>query len=178
MSKHALSHTTYHDLMVDTSAIIAIYDTRDQFHQQALEFRDQFILKYEVRLFTSNYIYSEAMSHLTHLPSEKLREIDQLIHKPSQSDMFRIQELWVNKSTIDKALPIFFQYKEHNFSVTDCTSFILMHENKISAAFTFDSDYIIYTYLDGKDRKAFWKLPEMLNLYLSYLPTTPTIKII
>lgn len=154
--------------MVDSSALIALFDRVDQYHNQAVRFRDTFILRYNIRLFTTNYIYSETMSHLTHLPIEVLRQIDVLIRNPSAGDPVRIEQLWIEKSTIEKAAPIYFGYIEQDFSITDCTSFVLMEEYNIHAAFTFDDHYKIYTYIKEHGVKAgFWKLPEMQESYIS-----------
>lgn len=72
-----------HGFMVDASALIALFDETDQYHKQAISFRDTFILTYRVDLYTTNYIYAEAMSHLTHLPIDRLRILDRIIRFPS-----------------------------------------------------------------------------------------------
>ena len=167
MSPRQRSSPRLHKLMVDASAIIALFDTSDQFHSQATSFRDDFILKYRVSLFTTNYIYAEAMSHLTHLPYDSLHEIERIIHKTSDTDLFHIQEFWVDRDTLDRALPTYFSYKDNDFSITDCTTFIVMQDNRILAAFSFDDDYRIYVYREGHQKKNFWKLPEGLDSYLS-----------
>jgi predicted nucleic acid-binding protein len=62
---------------------------------------------------------------------------------------------------------IYSKYIGQHFSITDCTCFVLMQENRIPAAFTFDDDYKIYTYQRGRQMMRFWKLPEMLDSYMS-----------
>ena len=168
MSPRQRSYPRLHKLMVDTSAIIGLFDKSDQFYSQAVSFRDSFILKYRVSLFTTNYIYAEAMSHLTHLPYDSLHEIERVIHQTADTDLFHIQELWVDRDTLDRALPIYFRYKEEDFSITDCTTFVVMQDNRISTAFSFDDDYRTYVYREGNQKKSFWKLPEMLDSYLSF----------
>ena len=166
MSPPRRSYPQRHKLIVDASALIALFDESDQFHDEAVSFRDNFILTYQVFLFTTNYIHAEAMSHLTHLPSELLHEIERLVHRASTNDPFYIQELWVDKNILERAMPIYFTYKSNDFSIADCTAFVLMQDNHISAAFTFDDDYKIYVYREGNTKKRFWKLPEMLDSYL------------
>ncbi len=163
------SNQRQHRLMVDASALMALFDPNDPFHEPAIAFRDNFILRYTVRLFTTNYVYSEAMSHLTRrVPIERLQRLDALIRNPPAADPLKLTQLWVEPSTVEKAAPIYFQYLEHDFSVTDCTTFILMQEHEIHAAFTFDSDFRIYTYQKGHEtfRRGFWVLPEMLEEYM------------
>jgi uncharacterized protein len=153
-------------LMVDSSALMALFDVDDYYHKEAVRFRDSFILNYEVELFTTNYIYSETMSHLTHLSEPVLRKLDLAIRSPSPNDPLVIKQLWVDDKIIQEAIPIYFKYLELDFSITDCTSFILMQKNGIFAAFSFDKDYKIYTYKKGYEKQSFWKLPEMLDGYI------------
>lgn len=167
MSSRQRQNPRVHKLMVDASAIIALFDASDQFHSQATSFRDDFILKYRVSLFTTNYIYAEAMSHLTYLPDDKLHEIERVIHQTSDTDLFHIQEYWVDRDILDRALLIYFRYKDRDFSIADCTALVIMQDHHISAAFSFDGDYGIYVYREGNRKKTFWKLPEMLDAYLS-----------
>jgi uncharacterized protein len=156
-----------HKLFVDTSALVALFDHADQYHKQAATFRDTFILRYNLRLLTSNYIYSEAMSRLLHLPIEVLQQLDALIQNPLPGAPIKIEQLWVKKDTVDKAVPIFFRYIDQRVSITDCTSFVLMEKHDIRAAFTFDDHFKIYTYNKQYGVKAgFWKLPEMQDSYM------------
>jgi len=161
------SNQAYHKLLLDASAFIALFDHRDRYHEQAINFRDSFILHYDIHLFTTNYVHAEVMSHLTHLPVEVLRQIDTLVRTPRASDPLRVEQLQVDPTTVEKAIRIYFKCIEQDFSITDCTCFVLMQENRISAAFTFDDDYKIYTYRRGQQKMGFWKLPEMLDSYMS-----------
>lgn len=161
------SNQAQHKLLLDASAFIALFDHRDRYHEQAINFRDSFILHYDIHLFTTNYVHTEVMSHLTHLPVEVLRQIDTLIRTPRASDPLRVEQLQVDPTTVEKAIRIYLKYIEQDFSITDCTCFVLMQENRIPAAFTFDDDYKIYTYRRGQQKMGFWKLPEMLDSYMS-----------
>ncbi len=164
------SDRSKHRLMVDSSALMALFDPSDQsLHRRAVTFRDSFILRYDVQLFTTDYIYSEAMSHLTHLPIETLQRIDAIIRTPPVGDPLKMNQLLVTKAIVQKAIPIYFKYLEHDFSITDCTTFVLMMSHNINLVFTFDDDYKIYTYQRGYEsqKRGFWKLPEMLKTYMS-----------
>ena len=176
-SNHPLD-TSRSSLMVDASAFIALFDPADQYHHQAVTFRDAFILQYNIQLFTTNYIYSETMSHLSHLSSEKLRNLDSLIRKPSAHDPLKFKQIWVKKATIEKAISIFFKYLEHGFSIVDCTCLVLMEEYGIPSAFTFDDHFKIYTYQKGYEnsQRGFWKLPEMLLEYIAHQSNRITIR--
>jgi predicted nucleic acid-binding protein len=167
-SRQARRQQSRHRLMVDSSAFMALEDPDDQYHSAAKEFRENFILQYKVELFSTSYIHSEVMSHLTHLNATVLSGLDTLIRDSPATALFRVNHLSVNEDTIKKAMPIYFQYLDQDFSVTDCTSFVLMQENAINVAFTFDDDYKMYSYRKGYEpfKRGFWKLPEMLEDYL------------
>ncbi len=156
-----------HKMLVDATAFMALFDRRDQYHEQAIAFRDSFLLRYDIRLFTTNYVHAEVMSHLTHLPVEVVRRVDTLIRIQRADDPLKIKLLQVNPTTVEKAIQIYFKYIEQDFSLTDCTCFVLMQENGIPAAFSFDEDYKIYTYRQGHQKGGFWKLPEMLESYMA-----------
>jgi predicted nucleic acid-binding protein len=167
MPQTYVSNQAQQKLLVDATAFIALFDHRDQYHEQAINFRDSFILRYDIQLFTTNYVHAEVMSHLTHLPVEVLRQVDKLIRAPQARDPFKIKQLQVDPATVEKAIRIYLEYIEQDFSITDCTCFILMQENRIPAAFTFDDDYKIYVYRQGRQKMGFWKLPEMLDSYMA-----------
>jgi predicted nucleic acid-binding protein len=156
-----------HKLMVDTSALVALFDSKDEHHDAAVVFRENFILRYHVILYTTNFIHSEAMSHLNHLSVNDLHRLDTIIRAPEAGDPLGMKLLWVDKAVIDKSTPIYFKYIDHHFSITDCTSFTLMHNYDITAAFAFDEDFKIYTYSQGNKKKGFWMLPGMMESYLS-----------
>jgi predicted nucleic acid-binding protein len=155
-------------LLLDASAFMAVFDPQDPYHKEAVNFRDDFIIRYDFRLFTTNLVHSEVMSHLTHLPVEVLKQIDKLIRNPQADSPLRIEQLHVNPTTVERAVQVYFRYLELDFSITDCTCFILMQDNGIDAAFTFDDDYKIYTYRQGNRKMGFWKLPEMLDSYMAH----------
>jgi predicted nucleic acid-binding protein len=125
--------TSRHRMLLDASALMALFDPKDSFHEEAVRFRDSFILNYETHLFTTNYILSEALSHLTFLGEGRIRSLINEIRNPASP--LRITELWVNQNTVDRALPIFIQYLKHDFSIANCTSFVVMQEHRIDCAF-------------------------------------------
>jgi predicted nucleic acid-binding protein len=166
--KERISPNRGRKLFVDTSAFVALFDNKDYYHKPAITFRDKFLLRYNFNLLTSSYIYSETMNHLSHLPIKSLRQIDAIFNNQPSGYPFKIEQLWVTKDIVDKAVQVYFRYIEQQFSIPDCTSFILMEKHDIGAAFAFDEHYKIYTYNKGHGVKSgFWKLPEMMDSYMS-----------
>jgi uncharacterized protein len=144
---------------------MALFDSRDSFHKEAVHFRDSFILNYRAHLFTTNYVLSEGLSHLTYLGRKRLRSLIDEIRNPASP--LKITELWIEPATVEKALPIFFNYLGHDFSITNCTSFVVMKQHEIDCAFTFDNDYRIYRFRRGREQLSFWKLPELYQPHLN-----------
>jgi uncharacterized protein len=150
--------------MVDTGALIALF-TDDQHHETATEFRDGFLLRNAVRLFTTNYIHAETMQRLVSRVSANVaRRVDDLI-QTNPTDPNAITMLWVTDDVLERAKPIYYTYYDHHFSITDCTSFVLMQDHNINAAFTFDSDYSIYSMRRGRNIEKFYILPQMVAEY-------------
>lgn len=167
-NKRHLEEENAHKIMVDTSALMALFNPEDQYHEEAISFRDNFILLYKVKLFTTNYIYSETMSHLTMLGPKVLKRLDHTIRTPPKDDPLGMTEIWVEKNIIPEAVQIYFKYLEHDFSITDCTTFVLMKKHNILAAFSFDDDYKVFKYQKGYGWRGFCKLPEMLTYYVGW----------
>jgi predicted nucleic acid-binding protein len=121
-------------LFVDTSAFLAIENRHDAHHLKALSFRDS-CLKAGKKLITSDYVLDESYTiirlraghHIAVQFGEALRS-SQLLHVE-----FNTPEM------MEKAWQLFKTFGDHDFSFTDCTSFILMERLHIRIAFTFDT---------------------------------------
>jgi uncharacterized protein len=72
------------------------------------------------------------------IPLDSFQEfIDSLISEKS------CNILWIDKHIELKAWKLLKKYKEHNFSFTDCTTFVLMKELKIIKACSIDEHFKI-----------------------------------
>jgi len=129
-------------LFIDTSAFVALEDEDDEEHRTALDYREK-IRREETpfrALYTSNYILDEVVTllrlKLSHQAAVAFGE------NLRRSKIVRI--LRVTQMIEDNAWKIFKQYSDKDFSFTDCTSFALMEQEAISAAFTFDKHFQQY----------------------------------
>jgi predicted nucleic acid-binding protein len=126
-------------LFLDTSAFLAIENRRDTHHQEALRFRDA-CFKDGRMLITSDYILDESYTlmrfragfHIAVQFGEALRA----------SRLIRIEH--ITPEITEKAWLLFKQFSDHEFSFTDCTSFVLMERLHIQTAFTFDHHFNEY----------------------------------
>lgn len=126
-------------IFVDTSAFLAIENRQDAHHKKAVNFRDT-CLKAGEALITSDYVLDESYTiirfraghHIAVQFGEALRV----------SQLLRIES--VTPETIEKAWYIFRSFADHDFSFTDCTSFVLMEQLHVGNAFTFDAHFKEY----------------------------------
>ncbi|MEW6608814.1 MAG: PIN domain-containing protein [bacterium] len=138
-------------LFIDTSAFYSLEDKYDQNHHQAIEFRENVLVRERFTLFTSTYVLDETYTFLqkklgkqialtfgTHIQTSKIIEI---VH--------------VSKYYEKKAWDIFKKYLDKDFSYTDCPSFAIMEDLKITNAFTFDTHF---------QQKGFIILPHQLYI--------------
>ena len=133
-------------IFVDTSAWYAAEVEDDTNHEKARKFLFQLAQGKHGIAITSDHVLDET---LTLLQSRRGHlEAVTFIDKIKKSKSIRI--FWVNESIFDKALGIFRKRDDVSWSFTDCTSFELMNDLSITAAFTFDNHF---------EQAGFQKLP-------------------
>lgn len=122
------------NIFIDTAAFLAILNRDDQFHQPARNTWDE-ILSSETSLFTSNYVILETTTLLQHrFGVEAVRLFD--------SDIIPVLEIaWIDKDLHRQALSALLVANRRNLSLVDCTSFEIMRQLGLEAAFTFDPHF-------------------------------------
>ena len=126
-------------IFVDTSAFLAIENRRDTHHVKALRFRDACLRDGEAFL-TSDYILDESYT-IIRLRAGHATAV-QFGEAIRSSQLLRIE--CITPEMIEQAWRIFKTYGDHDFSFTDCTSFILMERLSINTAFSFDAHFLQY----------------------------------
>lgn len=126
-------------IFVDTSAFLAIENRRDTHHSKALHFRDTCLRDQEV-FITSDYVLDESYTIIRlragHTPAVQFGEAIR------SSQLLHIEH--ITPEIIEQAWLVFKTYGDHDFSFTDCTSFILMERLSINTAFSFDAHFLQY----------------------------------
>lgn len=126
-------------IFVDTSAFLAIENRRDADHAKALKSRDT-LLKAAETLITSDYVLDESYTIIRQRAGHAIAV--QFGDDLRTSRLLRIE--YVTPEIIEKAWRIFKKFADHDFSFTDCTSFILMERLRIGTAFTLDNHFREY----------------------------------
>lgn len=121
-------------VFIDTSAVLSILDGDDVLHAAA---DDQWatLLDNPVGLFTSNYVVLESMALVQRrLGMEALRILIRDI-EPA------LQVIWVDRKIHDLATGALTAANRRQLSLVDMTSFVVMHQQDIDTAFTFDEHF-------------------------------------
>ena len=121
---------------IDAGAFVAQSYTSDQYHKEALAIAQRMKNKHPIGI-TTDFVLSEVLTFLQrklgHQSAIKFHETIK-----SATDLIII---YTSQKDFDRAIEIFKQYQDKTFSFTDCTSFTIMRNLKITQAFTFDSHF-------------------------------------
>ena len=123
-------------VLVDTSAWIALLARNDQYHPAALKCWAR-LREERMRLLTSDYIVDETVTWLRYRVSHAAAVA--FWETTLQSALVEIAP--VDRELLDAAWSLFKKYADQDFSLTDCTSFALMHARHMQRAFTFDHHF-------------------------------------
>jgi len=126
-------------IFVDTAAFLAIENRRDAHHAEALTFKDSCLRSAET-FITSDYVLDESYTIIRLRAGHAIAV--QFGEALRTSRLLRIE--YITPEIIEAAWRLFKAFADHDFSFTDCTSFVLMERLRISTAFTFDAHFRQY----------------------------------
>lgn len=125
---------------MDTGAWIGITVTRDQKHEAAAAHARYLALR-RIPLLTTNYVLGEAYTRIRYDDGHaKALAFDALLHELLRQR--RLSVGWITPTVHDEALELFRRYSDHEFSIVDCTSFVIGRRKKVREVFGFDHDFV------------------------------------
>ena len=127
-------------VFADTSFFIAFYDANDQNHKNSLHLLKK-LRSSDPEILLSDYVYDETMTFLmlTH-PYYGYLRADRFDKDVIDSKKFTI--IFINDFLFQEARKLFKKYnRDKKWSFTDCTSFSLMDDYRISEVLTFDRNF-------------------------------------
>jgi predicted nucleic acid-binding protein len=121
---------------MDTSGWTACADAADPSHDRCREVRDS-ALKAGRTLVTTNFVVNETLTLL------RIRlGLDAAERWWQQVDAStRLRWERIDSDRFEKARVLFFQYRDKDFSFTDCTSFVVMRQTRLTHAIATDRHF-------------------------------------
>ncbi len=124
------------EAFLDTSVLYALIDRKDAHHSAAREAVER-LLRDQRRLLTTDYIVTEAVNLANARAGHHVAV--RILDLMEQTSGIRIE--WVGSLRFEAAKAFYRRHADHRYSFTDCTSFIVMRELKISDALTTDRHF-------------------------------------
>lgn len=126
------------DVFADTSGLANLVDRSEEFHAQAKGLYD--LVRAESRVFvTTNYIIAGLIATLTSPLRTSRERIVEIIRSLRSSASFRI--VHVDEILDDSALELLATRLDKQWSLVDCTSFVLMQQLSLTEALTTDHHF-------------------------------------
>jgi predicted nucleic acid-binding protein len=123
-------------IFIDTSAIIALFDRSDACHAKAKMVIKK-VRKEKIKLYLTDYVFDESVTiALTHASHSVAVKVGEFILNSSIVEL-----IWLDTSQKMRAWKFFKTHTDKHYSFTDCTSFVIMREKRISGYFAFDEDF-------------------------------------
>lgn len=132
-------------VFLDTSYIVALEITDDQYHSQALNYW-QSLLSGAPQLVTTSFILDEVATFFNsrNHHSKAVEVGNNLLSSLS------VNFIHVQKNLFEQGWNYFVKHADKAYSLTDCISFVVMQQLEIQVALTFDKHF---------DQAGFAKLP-------------------
>ena len=121
------------EVFLDSSGLYALADRQDPAHAAAQQ-RVHRLASGGSRLILTDYILDESIT-LARARAGVMAAL-KLLQIVEQSNALTL--VWVGEERFDLAKAYFRKHADHDFSFTDCTSFVVMRELKLKEALTTD----------------------------------------
>lgn len=118
---------------MDTSFVLALINERDQYHDQArnLSYRFENSL-----LLTTDAVLLEIGNAM----AKDFREEAAAIIKVLRNSQ-RVEVIETSERLFEKGLEFYEKHSDKTWGLVDCISFVVMQENSVTEALTFDGDF-------------------------------------
>jgi uncharacterized protein len=124
------------EVFLDTSILYALIDRRDAHHVNARNLVGRLIRGHRL-LVTTDYIVTEAVNLANARAGHQVGA--KILDLVEQSSGIRVE--WIGSLRFEATKVFFRRHKDHGYSFTDCTSFLLMRELRVADALTTDAHF-------------------------------------
>lgn len=122
-------------IFVDTGVFVALRNKRDERHKRANELIKEALKERYGRLYTSNFIFDEAVTALL----SRTKRIDWAIDLGKFILEAPLTMIFITEEDFKKAWEKFQSFGKLSF--TDCTTLVLLERLSIESSISFDSDF-------------------------------------
>ena len=126
------------EIYVDTSGWASLADVSEPFYEKAKEIYAAAIQNRR-RLVTTKYVLAELVALMTSPMRFHRPRIIEFINGIKESPLFDI--IHIDENTDAKSWDLLANRADKNWSLVDCSSFVIMQENKIAEALTTDHHF-------------------------------------
>lgn len=123
-------------VFVDTGAWLALNDRRDQYHHKAVSMSKD-LKNRKAKMVTSEYIFVESLTLIRYRVGYQAA----LLFGSKIMESKIVDFIEVDESIRSEAWEIFQEYKDQDFSLTDCASFVIMQRLNLKKVFAFDEHF-------------------------------------
>jgi predicted nucleic acid-binding protein len=124
-------------IFVDTSAWLALADSRDRDHSRSTEFHKRILRAEFGKQVTTNCVLTETLTIIRRrIGLAQAVTLANAVRAGKEVGLF-----WVESVHHDQAIDLMADHADKDWSVTDCTSFVIMRSLGIQDAFTLDRDF-------------------------------------
>jgi len=120
-------------LFADTAFYVALVSSRDELHERAVELAHGS----RATIVTTEYVLVELGNRLAR-SGDKLAYLN--VVRQAQSDR-RTVIVWASRVLYEQALDLYAHRLDKRWSITDCTSFVIMQERGMVEALTTDHHF-------------------------------------
>jgi len=121
-------------IFIDTSAFYALMDRSDSYHHSASKLWAHFLDR-GYYLKTSNYVTIETLALLQNRLGFEAADLW------SRDVLGIVETFWIDKVLHNLAFEIWFSLGRRKLSLVDCTSFVIMRQDKMEKVFGYDKHF-------------------------------------
>jgi predicted nucleic acid-binding protein len=125
---------TISQAFLDTGFVIALINERDQYHQQALDLAD---IYEQYLLVITDAVFLEIANALSR---NYKQEAIQVIEELNSSENVEVVRL--TPELFERAFDLYKKRQDKSWGLVDCLSFIIMQDQNINFALSFDQHFI------------------------------------
>jgi uncharacterized protein len=124
-------------IFVDTSAWLALADSHDRDHSRATEFHKRILRGEFGKQVTTNYVLTETLTIIR----RRIGLTQAIALATAVRGGKEVGVFWVEPVHHGEAIELMAHRADKEWSVTDCSSFVIMRSLGIQDSFTFDRDF-------------------------------------